>query len=86
MKKIRFELAGKRRKSEQVFLMSDHRKHKINKTIFHRNDYHTVVIIPHDVFKENFSFNRSTYIYDNLTGITWHELEKVADIEVIKLN
>lgn len=81
----RFELAGKRKDNEPVFLMSLHRTYKANQTIFHHNNYHTVVHIPNNVFKEHFKYNHSSGIYVNLTGMVWAELRRVADIKTIDL-
>ena len=78
----RFELAGKRKANEQVFLMSEHRCYNQNRPIFHKNDYHTIVKIPDNIFKTHFRYKHSNGIYENLTKITWKELDKVANIEV----
>jgi len=73
---VRFELAGKRKNNEEVFLMPMHRKYKIERTIWHKNDYHTVLEIPKEVYKKNFKYNPSTGLYENLTGITWKEMKE----------
>ena len=82
----RFELAGYRPDNDKVFLLSHHRKYADSTTIFHRNDYHTIVRMSKDVLKKNFKYERSTGIYRNLTGITWGMLKKVADVETIDIS
>ena len=65
--------------------MSKQRSYKESNTIYHNNDYHTTLKMSKEVFKTNFKFNKSTWIYDNLTNITWEELKKMADIQVEKV-
>lgn len=82
---IRFDLAGVRKHTDRVFLTTEHRSHKEPTTLFHRNDYHTVLKMTKEVFNTYFKFNPSTYIYDNLTGITWQELGGIADMNVFRV-
>ena len=86
LKMVRFNVAGKQKPYDKVFLTSRHRSYKKVDTIFHRNDYHTEIKMDKEVFKTNFKFNKSTWIYDNLTKITWKELEEIADIYVYVVN
>ena len=82
---VQFELAGKRSGVGTVFLTSDHRVYKPQTTVFHRNDYHTIVKMSMDVFKTNFKYDRLSGIYTNLTNITWDALDKIAFICSFKL-
>ena len=82
---VRFDLAGRRKDHEKVFLMSDHRSYQEPTTLFHRNDYHTVVKMTKAVFKTNFKYEASSGIYRNLTDITWEKLREVATIETFKV-
>lgn len=78
---LRFELAGRRKDNEAVFLMSMHRM-RGDRMITHRSDYHTVLEIRRKTFNKHFKFNYSNYIYDNLTGITWKEIKEIAHVEL----
>lgn len=83
----RFEFAGNRvkRENECVFMTSENRIYKVHRTIFHRNDYHTILCISDSEFKKHFKYNISTGIYDNLTSITWSEISKIAEVSVVDL-
>jgi len=83
--KIQFEIAGKRKDNEIVFLMSNQRVYKQRATIFHRNDFHTIIKIDNKIFKKLFKYERFSGIYKNMTGIKWEEFKKIADIKTIKL-
>ena len=55
MKNIRFELAGRIDNLDSTpFLTSRSREYKSGNTIFHRNDYHTTILIPEYAFKKFF--------------------------------
>ena len=83
----RFEFAGNqlKRNNERVFMTSENRIYKVPRTIFHRNDYHTILRISDNEFKKHFKYNISTGIYDNLKGITWGEIVKIAEVSVVDL-
>ena len=83
---VRFELAGRYKDGEYVFLTSKHRKYKKQNTIYHRSDYHTIVEMDEEVFKNNFIFSRHTHIYRSPTRITWGRLREVADIKTYKID
>lgn len=73
MRNIRFEKAGRiENLDRQVFLTSHDRRKKAGTTIFHRNDYNTTILVPDDVFKKHFRYNRFSGVYD--TGLTWREI------------
>ena len=84
MRNVRFEFAGKVNLQETPFLTSRNRRKKVGTTILHRNDYHTVLSIPLDVFRTVFSYERFTGIYR--TCATYHELTALgAKIETLEL-
>jgi len=82
---VQFELAGKRDAGSVVFLTSNHRVYKAQSTIFHRNDYHTIVKMSVDVFKANFKYDRLSGIYRNLANITWNALGKITFVCSFKI-
>ena len=63
MKYVRFEFAGKVNLQEIPFLTSRNRRKRAGETIFHRNDFHTVLLIPVDVFRACFEYARHTGVY-----------------------
>jgi hypothetical protein len=73
-----FLLAGDRTRlssqNDTVFLQSSHRVKKDPKlvTLYHRNDYSTVLRFPNKFFKENFHFERASSIYH--TKLTWKDI------------
>lgn len=84
MRNVRFEFAGKVNLQETPFLTSKNRRKKEGMTIFHRNEYHTVLLIPLDAFRAVFSYERFTGIYR--TSATYHELTALgAKIETSEL-
>lgn len=89
MRKVIFEKAGDYAGSyhnpEYVFLTSGCRSYKLRHTIFHRNDYHSVIRIPVDVFRANFRYEAHSGVYRNLNKITWEELKKIASVETFRL-
>ena len=73
MKNIRFELAGRIDNLDSTpFLTSRSREYKTGKTIFHRNDYHTTILIPERAFKKFFQYEKWSGVYR--TTITFREL------------
>jgi hypothetical protein len=80
---ITFEKAGKFDYSlEPVFLMSSQRKYK-KETIFHRNDFHTIIKIPKDVFKKYFKYEAFSGIYR--TTLKQYQLYNLTDIKIYNL-
>lgn len=73
MANVIFEKAGKLNDKEDVFLMSRQRKYKHDQTIFHNNDYHTLVTIPLLFFKQHFKYDHKTRTYKN--NLKWSELK-----------
>lgn len=84
MRNVRFEFAGSVNLQETPFLTSRDRRKKAGMTIFHRNDYHTVLLIPLGVFRAVFSYDRWSGIYR--TSATYRELVALgAKIETLEL-
>lgn len=80
MRNVIFARAGYYNDSDEVFLTSRSRQKKLNYTIYHRNDYKTEIIIPQDVFKANFEYDRSTGIYRN--SLTYGQLKALPGVKV----
>lgn len=77
-KYVRFEMAGKLNIKEKCFLTSKSRVYTKNHRIFHRNDWHTVIEIPVEVFKKYFEYERFSGIYQ--TFLTYELLIEVGGI------
>ena len=77
-KYARFELAGKLKVKEKCFLTTKDRYYNKNHTIFHRNDWHSVVEIPIEVFRKYFTYERFSGIYQ--TSLTYELLIEVGGI------
>ena len=77
-KYARFELAGTIKTKEKCFLTTKNRYYNKNHTIFHRNDWHTVIEIPIEVFKKYFTYERFSGIYQ--TFLTYELLIEVGGI------
>ena len=71
--KYGFLQAGKHKNTDTVFLMSIHRNNYKYGPV-HHNFYSTILEIPKELFQANFKFNQKTWVYDNLTNITYGEL------------
>ena len=85
MRNVFFSVAGKRNSTDKVFFQAQNKGTlKECQRVWHRNDFHTVVSIPQNVFKENFLFDSFSGIYR--TELTWGELEKIAKVEVTKVS
>lgn len=69
---MRFEFAGKVNLHEIPFLTSRDRRKRAGETVYHRNDFHTILLIPVDVFRAAFEYDRFSDIYR--TCATYHEL------------
>ena len=80
MRNVIFAKAGWYNSSDEVFLTSHTRQKKLNYTIYHRNDYTTEIVIPADIFKANFAFDRSTGIYRN--NLTYGQLKALPGVKV----
>lgn len=75
MRTVIFCLAGKREKPHHpVILFSKQREYRQKFTIFHRNDFSTILEIPIDFFKKHFAYDRWAGIYR--TSLTWKDVEK----------
>lgn len=83
MKHVIFELAGNQRPADRVYLQSRHRKQKMNTTVMHNNSVHTVLRMPQDFFKVNFSFDHTQSVYRN--SLTWADLVSAGYVTVHKL-
>lgn len=80
MKKIKFIKAGTFRDSDRVFLTSRSRRYK-NQTEFHRSDIQTIFIFPSDFFRKNFTYNKSSGVYEN--SLTMQDVRQYVKIETI---
>ena len=73
MKRVRFEIAGRIDNLDAApFLTSRNRRKKSGMTIFHRNEYTTIIMIPDWTLKKYFKYNRYSGVY--FTNLTWREL------------
>ena len=77
-KLVRFEMAGKLNSKEKCFLTTKSRVYTKNHRIFHRNDWHTVISIPIEVFRKYFKYEKSSGIYQ--TFLTYKLLIEVGGI------
>ena len=75
---VRFEMAGKLNIKEKCFLTTKSRVYTKNHRIFHRNDWHTVIEIPMEVFKKYFEYDRFYRVYQ--TTLTYDRLIEVGGI------
>lgn len=75
-----FELPGKIRDNEVVFLTSKQRKYKEGETVYHRNNIHNRVRVPMPIFKEHFKYERSSGIYR--TKLRWGTLRHIPNVEI----
>ena len=77
-KYARFEMDGKLNIKEKCFLTSKSRVYTKNNRIFHRNEWHTVIEIPMEVFKKYFEYDRFYGIYQTI--LTYERLIEVGGI------
>ena len=80
MKNIIFVKAGTFEDSDKVYFTSRNRKKNLSYSIYHNNDYTTEFIIPQNVFKEHFTFDRSAGVYDN--QLTYGQLKALSGVKV----
>jgi len=73
-----FLLAGTYQDSDRVYLTASHRQAAKGGTVFHRNDYSTLLDIPNEFYKEHFAFNRSTFIYE--TTLRWKDVRQYCEV------
>jgi hypothetical protein len=77
---VNFLQAGRRSEDDVIHLYSSQRGAFKNDTIFHNNDYSTVLRIPRWVMRENFKYEAKSGCYVNLTGITYKNLRKLVTL------
>lgn len=65
MRNIIFAKAGTYNDSDEVYFTSRCRKKNLSYGIYHNNYYTTEYIIPQNVIKEHFTFDRSALLYRN---------------------
>lgn len=76
MKEKMFLVAGRRKLTDKVFLQS---KNVFNGgTIFHRNDFSTLIRLPWPFYRKHFIFERSTGIYR--TELTYGEIQQFITV------
>ena len=80
MKNIIFAKAGTFKDSDKVYFTSRCRKKNLSYGIYHNNDYTTECIIPQKVFKENFTFDRSTGVYHN--QLIYEQLKALPGVKI----
>ena len=80
MRNIIFAKAGYFDDKDEVFLSSRARQKTRNYTIYHRNAYTTEIIIPQDVFKANFVFDRSAGVYRN--NLAYGQLKALPGVKI----
>lgn len=71
-----FLIAGKRQDTDQIFLTSK----SVYKggTIFHNNNFSTLIKLPLDFYKKYFTFDRSTNIYR--TKLKFQDIKRFCTI------
>lgn len=80
MRNVIFAMAGFFDDRDEVYLFSRSRQKKVNYTIYHRNKYTTEIIIPVEVFKANFAFDRRSGIYRN--NLTYGQLKALPGVKM----
>ena len=80
MRNIIFVKAGTFKDSDEVYFSSRSRKKNLSYGIYHSNDYTTEFIIPQNVFKEHFTFDRSAGVYHN--QLTYGQLKALSGVKV----
>ena len=80
MKNIIFAKASTFKDSRNVYFTSSCRKKNLSYGIYHNNDYTTECIIPQKVFKENFTFDRSTGVYHN--QLIYEQLKALPGVKI----
>ena len=80
MRNIIFAKAGTFKDSDKVYFSSRSRKKNLSYGIYHNNDYTTEFIIPQNVFKEHFAFDRSTGVYHN--QLTYGQLKALPGVKI----
>ena len=80
LRNVIFAKAGTFEDNDGVFLSSRTRQNNRNYTIYHRNNYTTEIIIPPNVFKANFVFDRSAGIYRN--NLTYGQLKALPGVKI----
>ena len=78
---VYFACAGKFKDGEKVWLSSKQRKYSPKWSIFHRNEYETVIEMPHDIYNELFNYDQ-TYGSYTANGMTWGELRNYPGVIV----
>ena len=81
MRNIIFAKAGTFKDTDEVYFPSRCRKKNLSYDIYHHNDYTTEYLIPQNVFKEHFTFNRSTGVYYN--QLTYGQLKALPGVKVM---
>lgn len=80
MRNIIFAKAGTYKDSDDVFFTSRCRKKNLSYGIYHRNKYTTEFLLPQNVFKKHFTFDRSAGVYRNL--LTYGQLRVIPGVKV----
>ena len=80
MKNIIFAKAGTFKDLDKVYFSSRSHKKTLSYGIYHNNDYTTEFIIPQNVFKEHFTFDRSAGVYRN--QLTYGQLKALSGVKV----
>ena len=80
MKNIIFAKAGTFKDSDKVYFSSRSRKKNLSYDKYHNNDYTTEFIIPQNVFKEHFTFDRSAGVYRN--QLTYGQLKALPGVKI----
>ncbi len=80
MKNVIFVRTGPFKDSDKVYFISRSRKKNLSYDIYHNNGYTTEFIIPQNVFKEHFTFNRSAGVYHN--QLTYGQLKALSGVKV----
>ena len=80
MKNIIFAKVGTFKDSRNVYFTSSCRKKNLSYGIYHNNDYTTEYIIPQNVFKEHFTFDRSAGVYNN--QLTYGQLKALHGVKI----
>lgn len=76
MRTVNFLQAGRRLNDDVICLYSNQRAAAKSSTIFHENDYSTVLKLPTYIMKENFRYNAKVGRYDNFTRLKYGDVKK----------
>jgi hypothetical protein len=72
MKKVFFKVAGDRIGTPYPVLLTNRHRCNLNSSVFHNNNYTTVLKLPLDYFKRHFKYEKQSGIYMN--NLSWNDI------------